>query len=85
MYSPIIAYHEIRASIIPSKKILAELYFDGISQTEFQKSVKIPRKIPRNSVSAEFRGTEFRVTEFRGTEFSGKTRTEFLENSGGIP
>ena len=34
--------HEFRVSIIPSKKTPADLYFDGISHTEFQNFVKIP-------------------------------------------
>ena len=44
-------------SIIPSKKIPAEFFFDGIHDTEFRKnSVKIPFR--RNT---EFRNTEFRI------------------------
>ena len=41
----------IRVPFIPLKTIPAELYFDGISHTEFRNSVKI---LSKNSV--EFRG-----------------------------
>ena len=75
-----------KVSIIPSKTIPVELYFDGISHTELRESVKIPaikfRGIPRNEIpwnSAERNSVE------KLWRNSLKIPAEFLENSGGTP
>ena len=56
-------------SIIPSKKIPKEFFFDGIYDTEYG----IPAEFRKNSVSTEYGipqygilySAEFRITEFR--------------------
>ena len=56
-----------RVSIIPSKKIPAEFFFDGIHDTEYG----IPAEFRKNSVSTEY---EFCIVEFRKIRNSVKIR-----------
>ena len=59
-----------RVSIIPSKKIPAELLFRRISHTEFRNSVKIPPEI--------FRGIPWKFSD--GIRIRGITSSEAFRN-----
>ena len=76
-----------RVSIIPSKKIPAEFFFDGIHDTEYG----IPAEFRKNSVSTEYGIPQYGIpysAEFRkNTEFRNIRNSVKMRNSAkyGIP
>ena len=66
-------------SIIPSKKILAEFFFEGIHDTEYG----IPAEFRKNSVSTEYGIPQYGIpysAEFcKNTEFRNKWNSVYTE------